>query len=132
MAMTVRARDDFGEFELSSRGALSPASALFNSLSDPARLSILRRLTLGEHRVVDLIAHLGLAQSTVSKHLACLRECGLVQARAQGRASFYSLAVGDELVALFAAAEQVLASTGGAVELCSTYGTVAQAGREVR
>ncbi len=28
--------------------------------------------------VVDLTAELGLAQSTVSKHLACLRDCGLV------------------------------------------------------
>ena len=58
---------------------------LFRSLADPARLAILRHLTLGEHRVVDLTAHLGLAQSTTSAHLACLRDCGLVSVRTVGR-----------------------------------------------
>ncbi len=49
---------------------MSPAASLFHSLSDPTRLAILRHLSLGEHRVVELTHHLGLAQSTVSKHLA--------------------------------------------------------------
>jgi ArsR family transcriptional regulator, cadmium/lead-responsive transcriptional repressor len=95
------------------------AVLLFRSLADPARLLILRHLALGEHRVVDLTAHLGLAQSTVSAHLACLRECGLVTARPVGRASVYALAVPDELDALLGAAERVLGATGGAVVLCS-------------
>lgn len=95
------------------------AVLLFRSLADPARLLILRHLALGEHRVVDLTAHLGLAQSTVSAHLACLRECGLVTARPVGRASVYALAVPGELDALLAAAERLLAATGDAVALCS-------------
>lgn len=102
---------------------LSPATSLFHSLSDPARLAILRHLSLGEHRVVDLTVHLGLAQSTVSKHLACLRDCGLVTSRPHGRASMFSLAVGDELRDLLAAAERLLAATGDAVALCPNYGT---------
>lgn len=53
--------------------ALSAAACLFRSLGDPGRLAILRHLTLGEHRVVDLTEHLGLAQSTVSGHW---RACG--------------------------------------------------------
>ena len=101
--------------------ALAPAACLFRSLGDPARLSILRHLMLGEHRVVDLTAHLGLAQSTVSGHLSCLRECGLVTARAEGRASLYSLAR-PELLDLLAAAERLLDATGEAVTLCPTYG----------
>lgn len=84
-------------------------------------MAILQHLALGEHRVVDLTAHLGLAQSTVSGHLACLRDCGLVTSRAQGRASLYALAH-PELLDLFAAAERVLAATGDAVVLCPTYG----------
>lgn len=131
MAMTFQQQDALLAVDPEGCG-LSPAAALFHSLADPARLSILRHLTLGEHRVVDLVAHLGLAQSTVSKHLACLRECGLVQARAQGRASLYGLAVGDELVAVLAAAERLLAVTGDAVELCSTYGTAARADQVAR
>jgi len=68
-----------------------PAVALFRSLGDPARLAIVSRLAEGEARVVDLTRLLGLAQSTVSKHLACLRGCQLVDFRTEGRQSFYSL-----------------------------------------
>ena len=102
--------------------ALSAAACLFRSLGDPTRLSIIRHLLLGEHRVVDLTAHLGLAQSTVSGHLACLRDCGLVVSRPVGRASLFSLATGPELLGVLSAAERLLAVTGDAVTLCPTYG----------
>ena len=75
---------------------------------------------------MDLTAHLGLAQSTVSAHLACLRDCGLVTSRPQGRASMFSLAPESELLALLAAAERLLAATGDAVVLCPTYGEAAE------
>lgn len=101
--------------------ALSAAACMFRSLGDPARLAIVQHLALGEHRVVDVTAHLGLAQSTVSAHLACLRDCGLVSSRPEGRASIFSLAH-PELFVLLAAAEQLLAATGDAVVLCPTYG----------
>lgn len=94
---------------------------MFRSLGDPTRLAIIARLASGEHRVVDLTAHLGLAQSTVSSHLGCLRDCGLVTSRPQGRASMFSLAQ-PELLALLASAERLLAATGDAVVLCPTYG----------
>ncbi|HEY3406950.1 MAG TPA: metalloregulator ArsR/SmtB family transcription factor [Propionicimonas sp.] len=101
---------------------MSVAAALFHGLSDPSRLAILQHLTLGEHRVRDLTEHLGLAQSTVSAHLACLRECGLVSSRPEGRASVFSLTCASELLAVLEAAEQVLATTGWAVALCPNYG----------
>lgn len=105
--------------------ALKVAACLFHGFSDPSRLAILRHLALGEHRVVDLTAHLGLAQSTVSKHLACLRDCGLVTSRAQGRASMFSLVHTDELMHLLAAAERLLDLTGDAVALCPDHGNSA-------
>ena len=110
---------------VSDMAALSPAACLFRGLGDPARLAILGHLALREHRVRDLTAHLGLAQSTVSAHLACLRGCGLVESRAEGRASVFSLTADTELVALLAAAERLLAATGDAVVLCPTYGEAA-------
>lgn len=97
---------------------MMPAASLFHALSDPSRLVILQHLQLGEHRVVDLTEHLGLSQSTVSKHLACLRECGLVGFRAEGRASVYSMNHSEEVIALLTSAEKLLALTGGAVTLC--------------
>jgi DNA-binding transcriptional ArsR family regulator len=103
------------------RAGLGPTAALFRSLGDPARLAILRRLAGGAARVVDLTGELGLAQSTVSNHLACLRDCRLVTARAAGRASVYSLAE-PALLDLLATAEDLLAATGNAVTLCPAYG----------
>ncbi|UNK45170.1 ArsR/SmtB family transcription factor [Arthrobacter sulfonylureivorans] len=101
-------------------GDLAPAAVLFHSLSDPTRLTILQHLTTGEHRVRDLTEHLGLAQSTVSAHLACLNDCGLVTSRPVGRASLYSLTTEPELLAALSAAERLLEATGYAVELCPT------------
>ncbi|MGH3903754.1 MAG: ArsR/SmtB family transcription factor [Pseudonocardiaceae bacterium] len=100
---------------------VSSAVALFRSLADPTRLAIVRRLATGEARVVDLTAELGLAQSTVSKHLSCLRDCRLIDYRAQGRQSFYRLSR-PELIDLLASAEALLSATGEAVALCPVYG----------
>ena len=105
------------ESSVGEAAALSAAACMFRSLGDPARLAILRHLALGEHRVVDLTGHLGLAQSTVSAHLACLRDCGLVAVRPEGRSSRWSLAR-PELLEVLDAAERLLAATGHAVVLC--------------
>lgn len=107
-----------GDATVDEVSALTVAACLFNGFSDPSRLAILRHLALGEHRVVDLTAHLGLAQSTVSKHLACLRGCGLVTSRAQGRASVFRLTHPAASMDLLAAAERILGLTGDAVALC--------------
>lgn len=93
------------------------AVELFRGLADPTRLAILQHLSLGEHRVVDLTTHLGLAQSTVSQHVACLRGCGLLSARTEGRSTLYALAR-PELMDLLAAAERLLEATGNGVVLC--------------
>lgn len=98
------------------------AACLFAGLSDPTRLAILQILAGGELRVVDLTAQLGLAQSTVSGHLSCLRDCGLVESTPLGRASVYRLAHDGAVLAVLAAAEQLLALTGEAVALCPNYG----------
>jgi DNA-binding transcriptional ArsR family regulator len=107
------------------------AEALFHSLSDGTRLAIVRRLAQGEARVADLVEQLGLAQSTVSKHVACLRDCHLVDGRPEGRQVFYSLAR-PELLDLLASAEVLLAATGSAVALCPNYGTDSTTAMEVR
>ena len=117
MTMKPLTRDDEA---LNETSALSAAACLFHGFSDPSRLAIVRHLALGEHRVVELTAHLGLAQSTVSKHLACLKDCGLVASRPVGRASYFSLTQPEALAGLLAAAERLLGLTGDAVALCHT------------
>lgn len=97
---------------------LDAAAALFKSFADPSRLTITRHLLLGPHRVADLVEHLDLAQSTVSAHIACMRDCGLLSARVKGRATYYSLAEPELTRTLLKAAESLLTATGEAVVLC--------------
>lgn len=112
---------------IQAHGGVPAAVALFHGLSDGTRLAIVRRLAAGEARVVDLVGELGLAQSTVSAHVACLRGCGLVEGRPEGRQVFYFLAR-PELMDLLAAAEALLAKTGNAVTLCPNYGAESDIG----
>jgi len=123
MPITIDGNDaSLVELPAGGTAALAPAAALFHSLSDASRLAVLQHLTHGEHRVRDLTEHIGLAQSTVSAHLACLKDCGLVDSRPKGRASMFFLTTAPELLAVLAAAERLLDATGHAVELCPTYG----------
>jgi ArsR family transcriptional regulator len=67
------------------------ALALFHALSDPTRLSILRRLRFGERCVCDLTDALDAAQSRLSFHLKVLKDAGLVTDRREGRWMYYTL-----------------------------------------
>src|SRR5947199_10370570 len=61
----------------------------FRGLGDPIRLRILELLRAeGELTVGQLVERPGIAQPKVSNHLACLRWCGLVQARRAHRTVF--------------------------------------------
>jgi DNA-binding transcriptional ArsR family regulator len=102
-------------------GQLRALEALFHSLSDSNRLAIVSRLREGEARIADLVADLGLAQSTISAHVACLRDCGLVTGCPEGRQMFYSLTV-PELLHLLGDAETILEKTNQAVLDCPIFG----------
>lgn len=58
-------------------------------LSDPTRLKLLARIGNEEVCVCDLQGFVRRDQPTVSRHLAMLRKCGLVEARKEGRWSHY-------------------------------------------
>src|SRR4029450_11962261 len=95
-------------------------AVLFHGLGDHSRLSVLRELELGEQRVSDLVAATGLSQSNVSRHLACLWDCGLVERERRGREVHYSVAGG--LASLLGAADLVLDAAGERVLMCPRYG----------
>jgi DNA-binding transcriptional ArsR family regulator len=98
------------------------AAALFHGFSERTRLSILLSLLDSEKRVVDIVEEIGGSQSNISGHLACLKDCGLVTDRPQGRQTFYAIA-NREVVGVLRAAEKLLAVTGHAIEMCPRYGT---------
>ena len=62
------------------------------ALSDEKRVRALMMLAGGELCVCQIIEMLGLAPSTVSKHMSILKQAGLVEANKQGRWMHYSLA----------------------------------------
>jgi len=62
------------------------------ALADGSRLRILMALRAGELCVCQLIELLGLAPSTVSKHMTILRQAHLVEPRKDGRWMYYRLA----------------------------------------
>ena len=60
-------------------------AALFKALSEPVRLRIIyMMLQRGELCVCDIVDSLELSQSVVSRHLAYLRNGGLVSTRRDG------------------------------------------------
>jgi DNA-binding transcriptional ArsR family regulator len=63
----------------------------FNAVAEPRRRQILDVLSGGESAVGELVAHLGIAQPQVSKHLRVLREVGAVEVREDGRRRLYRL-----------------------------------------
>ena len=71
----------------------------FKALSDETRLRILALLSSGEMCVCDLMAILDLPQSTVSRHLAYLRNAGWVEDRRQGVWMYYRLCDDNEPLA---------------------------------
>ena len=71
---------------------MSEAVQLFKALADETRLRILNLVAHREVCVCHLVEALGLGQSKVSRHLAHLRNAGLVNDRRDGLWMYYSLA----------------------------------------
>lgn len=93
---------------------------LFRGFADPSRLSILEALREGERTVSDLVQTTGLTQPNVSNHLSCLRDCGLVAVRQQGRFAYYSLS-DDRVAKLLILADELLADVARGVYECTRY-----------
>ncbi len=66
-------------------------SAFGKALADPSRLIIMQLCCTEGKNVTELVALTGLAQSTVSHHMAVLREANLVKVRHKGKSAIYTL-----------------------------------------
>jgi ArsR family transcriptional regulator, virulence genes transcriptional regulator len=75
------------------------AERFLKALANRHRLMILCELHKGEHSVAKLHEAIGLSQSSLSQHLARLRQDDLVKARRESQSIFYSLA--DEKISRF-------------------------------
>ncbi len=90
---------------------------LFRGLGDPTRVRILQLLLERERTVSDLVKETGALQGRLSSHLSCLRWCGFVTSRRQGRQVYYS--VRDMRVRrLLRLAEEFLSDHADSVDIC--------------
>ena len=64
---------------------------MFDVLAEPHRRQILDLLREDERAVGDLVAEVGISQSSVSKHLRVLRDAGLVEVRTDAQRRVYRL-----------------------------------------
>lgn len=72
-------------------GSAHAAARMLKLLASEQRLLILCKLIEGERSVGELSAHVGLAQSATSQHLAKMRAEGLVATRREAQTIYYRL-----------------------------------------
>jgi DNA-binding transcriptional ArsR family regulator len=90
----------------------------FRGLGDPSRLRILELLRdEGELSVGELVSQLRLPQPKVSNHLACLRWCGFIEARRDGR-TVYNRTADPRVEAMLDLAHALLADNAEHVAAC--------------
>lgn len=83
---------DAAEPVADDQAAVDSANArFFRALGDPTRIAIIQLLLEKPRTVSELIKELGVTQSRVSNHLACLRWCGFVETERNGRQIIYSI-----------------------------------------
>ena len=98
---------------------LEMTAKFFRGLTDVTRLRIVELLLEhGEMNVTELVAALNQQQGRVSSHLACLRWCGYVSSRRDGKYMYYRVA--DERIArLLRLARGIIDEHGAAILTCS-------------
>jgi DNA-binding transcriptional ArsR family regulator len=91
----------------------------FHGLCDLTRLRIIELLLdEGEKNVSELVVSLGQPQSLVSNHLACLRWCGYVESRREGKFIYYRVA-DPRVQQILQLARDVIADNAAAILSCT-------------
>lgn len=106
----------------------SVLGTFFQGLSDPTRVRILELLGEESLTVTDIVERLGIAQGRVSSHLACLRWCGYVEARAEGRYNRYRL-VDERVREILRLGEGIVRDNANRLSSCLLLTTQVDEGR---
>lgn len=75
------------------KAAIEAKANVFKALGHPTRLWMAERLAAGELCVCELLAHVNVDFSTISKHLAVLKQAGVVTSEKRGKQVYYRLKV---------------------------------------
>ena len=100
--------------------AIDVKAKLFRGLADPSRLAVLEALRERPGCVSEVVERTGFSQPTVSMHLACLWDCGLVERERQGRFVHYRIS-DPRVSALLDAGDGLLLRVGEHVYVCTRY-----------
>lgn len=106
------------EISIESIDHVQIQARFFKMLGDPTRLQIVQHLVEGEKNVGELVELLEMSQSRVSNHLACLRWCGLVVSRREGRAVYYRL-IDSRAADLIATARAMISDNAAHILSCT-------------
>jgi DNA-binding transcriptional ArsR family regulator len=98
--------------------AVAVTARFFSGLADPTRLSIVALLLERPHTVGEIVATLGLRQARVSNALTCLKWCGYVEARREGRYVWYAV-TDPRIRALVELAHTIMADHVAALASCT-------------
>ena len=102
---------------LSTDAEVDLLTRFFQVLSDPTRLRIIELLLDGEKNVSELVELLDVPQARVSSHLGCLRWCGYIGSRREGKYVYYRI-TDPRIRDLVDLARTIMADNAGAIASC--------------
>ncbi|MBK7770998.1 MAG: winged helix-turn-helix transcriptional regulator [bacterium] len=99
-----------------SKHRLEARADVFKALGHPARLAIVDMLADGERCVCEINDQIGSDMSTVSRHLAVLRNVGLLSSDKRGNQVFYRLEC-PCITSFYGCIESVISGTPATIQL---------------
>jgi len=90
----------------------------FKGLGDPTRLRIVEALLDKERNVTELIKIIGVPQSNISNHLACLKWCGYISSRKEGTSIYYQI-TDDRVRKIVGLAREIIADHAENLYACT-------------
>ncbi|UVI28436.1 ArsR/SmtB family transcription factor [Paenibacillus spongiae] len=73
------------------KASVEVKAKFIRGFSDKTRLQILESIKRAEKTVSQIVEELNGNQSNISQHLACLKGCGIIVSRQEGKFIYYSL-----------------------------------------
>lgn len=93
-------------------------SKFFHGIANPTRLQIVLSLLKKEKRVGELVEELNMKQSQISNQLACLKWCGFVASRHEGKYVYYRV-TDPRIREMIEMARQVVADNAEHINFCT-------------
>ncbi|ALM56166.1 MULTISPECIES: ArsR/SmtB family transcription factor [Staphylococcus] len=91
-----------------------------HGLSNKARLTILELLKSNEMTVSEIVEKSKISQSSISQHLSCLKGCGLVSSRQEGKYVYYQIK-DNQILELLKLIDSVVEDTEGDIDSCQYH-----------